>query len=157
MFEYDGEVNLENALTKEVSEYKWMFPDEINTLFRKNKFVPTLEYFFSKIYPLEKSNPIRIDIKFLKDFYRENPYGIRYITALLKEGNSHDEAFLFKYLVFKKGFKEPTRSIYEDYPIIRNLTDFSEQEILDEIDNLISEIYKNHTEIFKIDIFRDLI
>ena len=45
IFEYDGLVDLKNALTDEVVEVKWMSKDEINKLLETNQMVPTLNYF----------------------------------------------------------------------------------------------------------------
>ena len=44
LFNYDGEVDLLNATTKEVCELKWMSLAEIKELLDKGEFVPTLAY-----------------------------------------------------------------------------------------------------------------
>ena len=46
LFEYDGDITLENATTNEVAQAKWMNKDEISDLFRNNLLVDTLSYFF---------------------------------------------------------------------------------------------------------------
>ena len=46
LFEYNGEVNLDNATTDEVCETKWMTYDEIKECFDNGTLVPTLDYFF---------------------------------------------------------------------------------------------------------------
>lgn len=49
LFEYDGEVQLENATTDEVAQVKWLTVDEIKELYKSNQLVSTLGYFFDKI------------------------------------------------------------------------------------------------------------
>ena len=44
LFNYDGDVDLSKATTKEVCEYKWMNISEIKELLQKGEFVPTLDY-----------------------------------------------------------------------------------------------------------------
>jgi len=46
LFDYDGELDLAKAETKEVAEVKWMTREEIRTLDEAGVFVPTLRYFF---------------------------------------------------------------------------------------------------------------
>lgn len=46
LFEYDGELQLENAATDEVSDCRWMYPGEIRKLSEEGKLVNTLGYFF---------------------------------------------------------------------------------------------------------------
>jgi 8-oxo-dGTP pyrophosphatase MutT (NUDIX family) len=46
LFEYNGEVDLAKATTKEVCEVKWMNYDEIKECFDSGELVPTLDYFF---------------------------------------------------------------------------------------------------------------
>lgn len=47
LFEYDGELMLEQATTDEVVDCKWMTKEEIKVLINDGKFVHTLDYFFS--------------------------------------------------------------------------------------------------------------
>lgn len=49
LFEWDGEINLNNATTAEVAQVKWMNCAEIRALFEDNKLAPSLDYFFSDI------------------------------------------------------------------------------------------------------------
>lgn len=49
LFEYNGDVDLKKATTDEVADTKWMYPEEIKELYKENKLVWTLEYFFDKI------------------------------------------------------------------------------------------------------------
>lgn len=49
LFEYDGEVSLDKATTKEVAQFAWMTPQEIKELRKQHKLVWTLKYFFEKI------------------------------------------------------------------------------------------------------------
>lgn len=49
VFEYNGEVDLTNATTDEVRDFKWMKKKEIKDYFDNNKLVPTLYYFFDNI------------------------------------------------------------------------------------------------------------
>jgi len=49
LFEYDGEVLLEKATTKEVAQVKWLYPEEIKKLYDNHQLVWTLQYFFEKI------------------------------------------------------------------------------------------------------------
>ena len=46
LFNYDGEVDLNNATTNEVCETMWMTYDEIKICFNNGTLVPTLDYFF---------------------------------------------------------------------------------------------------------------
>ena len=46
LFNYDGITSLDAATTDEVVEVKWMTKDEITDLFKNNKLMPTLKYFF---------------------------------------------------------------------------------------------------------------
>ena len=46
LFEYDGEINLDNATTDEVAQSKWLTYDEIVELKREDKLVYILDYFF---------------------------------------------------------------------------------------------------------------
>ncbi len=56
LFEYDGELNLANATTDEVSEIAWMTIDEIKELYEKGVLVPTLEYIFEIHEKLQKTS-----------------------------------------------------------------------------------------------------
>ena len=49
LFEYHGDADLKNATTDEVEQALWMTADEINNLWNKKVFVPTLRYFFTEI------------------------------------------------------------------------------------------------------------
>ena len=49
LFEYDGEVDLNNATTDEVVQVAWMGRSQIKELFDANMFVDTLEYFFTEV------------------------------------------------------------------------------------------------------------
>lgn len=49
LFNYDGEVEIKNATTAEVAQTAWLNRDEIKELFEQNKFVDTLDYFFTEI------------------------------------------------------------------------------------------------------------
>lgn len=49
LFEYDGEVDLDNATTDEVAQAAWMNREQIKELFEQNVFVGTLEYFFTEV------------------------------------------------------------------------------------------------------------
>lgn len=49
LFEYDGEVDLNEATTKEVTQVEWMSRERINVLYNEGKLVHTLDYFFSEI------------------------------------------------------------------------------------------------------------
>ncbi len=46
MFEYDGDVSLENATTDEVVQFKWLYFFEIEDLYKQKQLVWTLSYFF---------------------------------------------------------------------------------------------------------------
>lgn len=46
LFEYDGDITLENATTNEVAQAKWMNKGEIAALFKNHLLVGTLSYFF---------------------------------------------------------------------------------------------------------------
>ena len=48
LFNYDGEVSLDNATTDEVCQVKWLSKEEIKELANENKFVKTLYYFFER-------------------------------------------------------------------------------------------------------------
>lgn len=49
LFKYNGEVDLKNATTDEVNDFKWMKKEEIRKMYDTKQLVPTLEYFFEKI------------------------------------------------------------------------------------------------------------
>lgn len=49
VFNYDGEVMLNNATTDEVAQVKWLDRSEILKLYNDGKLVNTLNYFFDKI------------------------------------------------------------------------------------------------------------
>lgn len=49
LFDYDGEIPLEDADTKEVAQAFWMEPEEIQSLLENGKLVPTLSYFLTKL------------------------------------------------------------------------------------------------------------
>lgn len=49
LWEYDGEVDLEKATTKEVAQVKWMSVDEIRGMFESGEMVQTLGYFFDEV------------------------------------------------------------------------------------------------------------
>lgn len=49
LFEYDGEVDLSKATTKEVCDVKWMNHMEIVSLVKEDKMVPTLYYYFDML------------------------------------------------------------------------------------------------------------
>lgn len=46
---HDGEVDLGNATTDEVTQVAWMNREQIKELFDANMFVDTLEYFFTEV------------------------------------------------------------------------------------------------------------
>lgn len=46
LFEYDGEIDLEKATTREVAQTKWMDLEEMRALLEEGKFVHTLKYIF---------------------------------------------------------------------------------------------------------------
>ena len=46
LFEYDGDLHLEDATTDEVADCRWMTVSEIRKLYEDNKLVQTLDYFF---------------------------------------------------------------------------------------------------------------
>lgn len=45
LFEYDGDLHLEDATTDEVADCKWMTVSEIRKLYENKKLVQTLDYF----------------------------------------------------------------------------------------------------------------
>ena len=49
LFEYDGEVDLDNTTTDEVAQVTWMNREQIKELFEHNMFVETLKYFFTEV------------------------------------------------------------------------------------------------------------
>lgn len=49
LFDYDGEVDLNNATTDEVAQVAWMDREQIKELFEQKMFVGTLEYFFTEV------------------------------------------------------------------------------------------------------------
>lgn len=49
VFDYDGDINLDDATTDEVECAEWMTFDEIKGLYREGKLVKTLNYFFTEI------------------------------------------------------------------------------------------------------------
>ena len=49
LFQYDGDVILNNATTDEVEQIVWMNKSQILELFEQNKMVETLKYFFTEI------------------------------------------------------------------------------------------------------------
>lgn len=49
LFEYDGDINLNNATTDEVEQAMWLYPNEVKKLYEEQKLVHTLDYFFEKI------------------------------------------------------------------------------------------------------------
>ena len=49
LFEFDGEPSLEIATTDEVCAVDWRTPEEIMELYKSQKLVPTLEYFFDVV------------------------------------------------------------------------------------------------------------
>ena len=49
LFDYDGEVDLNNATTDEVTQVAWMDREQIKELFEQKMFVGTLEYFFKEV------------------------------------------------------------------------------------------------------------
>ena len=48
LFQYDGDVTLNNATTDEVEQIAWMNKSQILELFEHNKLVETLKYFFTE-------------------------------------------------------------------------------------------------------------
>ena len=49
LFEYDGDVDISNAITDEVEQVAWMNREQIKELFEQKMFVDTLEYFFEEV------------------------------------------------------------------------------------------------------------
>lgn len=49
LFDYDGELRLEEATTDEVAACKWMTVSEIRKLYEEKKLVQTLDYFFCAV------------------------------------------------------------------------------------------------------------
>lgn len=49
LFQYDGDVTLNNATTDEVKQIAWMDKKQILDLFKQNELVDTLKYFFTEI------------------------------------------------------------------------------------------------------------
>lgn len=54
LFDYDGELRLEDATTDEVADCKWMTVSEIRKLYEEKKLVQTLDYFF---YVMQAEEP----------------------------------------------------------------------------------------------------
>lgn len=54
LFEYDGDLHLDDATTDEVADCRWMTISEIRKLYEDNRLVQTLDYFFRAI---ETDNP----------------------------------------------------------------------------------------------------
>ena len=52
LFDYDGELRLEEATTDEVADCKWMTVSEIRKLYEEKKLVRTLDYFFCAVQVL---------------------------------------------------------------------------------------------------------
>ena len=46
LFEYDGDLHLDDATTDEVADCRWMTVSEIRKLYEDNRLVKTLDYFF---------------------------------------------------------------------------------------------------------------
>ncbi len=53
LFDYDGEVDLGNATTDEMTQIAWMNREQIKELFDVNMFVDTLENFFTEVDKLK--------------------------------------------------------------------------------------------------------
>ncbi len=49
LFRYEGDADLKNATTDEVEQVRWMTLEEIQELWDKGLFVPTLQYFFTEV------------------------------------------------------------------------------------------------------------
>lgn len=49
LFDYDGEVDLNNATTDEVAQVAWMSREQIRNLHEQKLLVGTLEYFFTEV------------------------------------------------------------------------------------------------------------
>lgn len=49
LFEYDGELRLEDATTDEVADCRWMTVSEIRRLYEDDKLVQSLDYFFCAV------------------------------------------------------------------------------------------------------------
>lgn len=49
LFDYDGEVSLDNATTDEVAQVRWLTVEKIKNMFEAGMLVQTLEYFFTQI------------------------------------------------------------------------------------------------------------
>lgn len=49
LFQYNGPITLENALTKEVAQSAWMSKAQIKNLFDRGELVHTLGYFFKTV------------------------------------------------------------------------------------------------------------
>lgn len=56
LFEYDGDLHLDDATTNEVSDCRWMTVSEIRKLYEDNRLVQTLGYFFSDMEVDQNSN-----------------------------------------------------------------------------------------------------
>ena len=53
LFNYNGEVHLEDATTDEVADCKWMTVPEIRQLYKEKKLVQAMEYFFCTMENVE--------------------------------------------------------------------------------------------------------
>ena len=51
LFEYDGDLHLDDATTDEVADCRWMTVSEIRKLHKDNRLVQTLDYFFHVMEP----------------------------------------------------------------------------------------------------------
>lgn len=51
LFEYDGDLHLDDATTDEVANCRWMTVSEIRKLYKDNRLVQTLDYFFHVMEP----------------------------------------------------------------------------------------------------------
>ena len=49
LFEYDGDLHLDDATTDEVSDCRWMTVSEIRKLYEDKRLVQTLDYFFCAV------------------------------------------------------------------------------------------------------------
>ena len=56
LFDYDGEVDLNNATTDEVAQVAWMSREQIRNLHEQKLLVGTLEYFFTEVAKEENNH-----------------------------------------------------------------------------------------------------
>ncbi len=152
LFEYDGELHLEDATTDEVADCKWMTVPEIRKLYEDNHLVPALDYFFcvmeadepdySHIIGKMVSGTVDRPLGFAHPRYPEMIYPINYgyVNDVIAGDGEKQDVYLFGTNKPQKSFRGKVVAVWHRFDDVEDKwivsldgDDVTEEKILGDI------------------------